>query len=416
VKKEDLFESLNDVKDAYVAEAGEQAPAAKRVHWARWGAVAACAAIAVFAGTRLGGPAGVAPTMPPAQSAQPTAPAATRRPGVGDLPLLEVADFSGAMGFEGYLAYSPEELVDRPPWDGEELDTLPVYKNQAPTDAAGAVTGDRSALEAQVREVAARLGITELTITDDVPTQEEIEKGMLPRSEPYAVTGRAEGVRITAFASQQVRVEFDPAWTLPDGTLIDESSDQALAAAGEQLKIVYAGLLDMAQPTVEVRGGDYTFRGERQDFQLYIYDAAGDLPERIAARDLKSAWFCADSGGELYIIWLDTYDLSEKTGDYPIITVQEATDLLCNGNYITTVPAEMPGEDKIVRTELIYRTERTAKYFMPYYRFLVEVDDPGVTSESAAALGLKTYGAYYVPAVAGEYLTELPVWDGSFNI
>ena len=29
--------------------------------------------------------------------------------------------------------------------------------------------------------------------------------------------------------------------------------------------------------------------------------------------------------------------------------------------------------------------------------------------------GLKTYGAYYVPAVQSEYLEGLPVWDGGFN-
>ncbi len=28
---------------------------------------------------------------------------------------------------------------------------------------------------------------------------------------------------------------------------------------------------------------------------------------------------------------------------------------------------------------------------------------------------LKTYGAYYVPAVSGEYISNMPAWDGSFN-
>jgi len=51
MKKEDLFETLNDVKDEYVSEAGERAPAKQRVHWVRWGAAAACLAVAVFAGT-----------------------------------------------------------------------------------------------------------------------------------------------------------------------------------------------------------------------------------------------------------------------------------------------------------------------------------------------------------------------------
>lgn len=46
---------------------------------------------------------------------------------------------------------------------------------------------------------------------------------------------------------------------------------------------------------------------------------------------------------------------------------------------------------------------------MPYYRFLVELP------QEARENGLKSYGAYYVLAVEEEYLTGLPVWDGSFN-
>ena len=35
--------------------------------------------------------------------------------------------------------------------------------------------------------------------------------------------------------------------------------------------------------------------------------------------------------------------------------------------------------------------------------------------ELAEEDGLQTFGAYYVPAVEGRFLTNLPVWDGSFN-
>lgn len=45
---------------------------------------------------------------------------------------------------------------------------------------------------------------------------------------------------------------------------------------------------------------------------------------------------------------------------------------------------------------------------MPYYCFYVELPEEERD-------GLKTYGAYYVPAVEKEYLTNMPLWDGSFN-
>ena len=96
-------------------------------------------------------------------------------------------------------------------------------------------------------------------------------------------------------------------------------------------------------------------------------------------------------------------------GDYPVITAGEARELLAEGHYLTSVPYEMPGEEYIRRVELIYRTGTQEEVFMPYYRFYAQL--PQEKRED----GLNTYGAYYVPAVSGEYLTELPTWDGSFN-
>jgi hypothetical protein len=63
----------------------------------------------------------------------------------------------------------------------------------------------------------------------------------------------------------------------------------------------------------------------------------------------------------------------------------------------------------VAKVELVYRTGGTEQYFMPYYRFYVEL--PDMEREN----GLKTYGAYYVPAVEGEYISNMPVWDGRFN-
>ena len=102
-------------------------------------------------------------------------------------------------------------------------------------------------------------------------------------------------------------------------------------------------------------------------------------------------------------------NLSDKVGDYPIISAEEATDLLLNGNYITTVPCSMPGQEYIAGVDLVYRSGKYEEYFMPYYRFYVELP------EQEQEDGLKDYGAYYIPAVLAEYLTNMPVWNGDFN-
>jgi len=109
-------------------------------------------------------------------------------------------------------------------------------------------------------------------------------------------------------------------------------------------------------------------------------------------------------------------DAAEKIGDYPIITAQEAQNLLLKGSYLTTVPSEyLTGgkitEEAIVKTELIYRTNQHEQTFMPYYRFYVEL---GELHPDHWPEGLINYGAYYVPAVEGEYLSGLPA-PGELN-
>ena len=101
--------------------------------------------------------------------------------------------------------------------------------------------------------------------------------------------------------------------------------------------------------------------------------------------------------------------MSVKIGDYPIINSEQAKELLLNGNYITTVPYEISEEKFIKKVELIYRTGEHEECFMPYYRFFVELP------EDERENGLKTYGAYYVPAVESSYISNMPVWDESFN-
>ena len=98
-------------------------------------------------------------------------------------------------------------------------------------------------------------------------------------------------------------------------------------------------------------------------------------------------------------------------GDYPIIDVGKARELLLDGHYITNVPYELPGENYIAKAELVYRVGELETYYMPYYRFYVEVPE----EEGIAGEGTKTYGAYYVPAVESTYISNMPVWDGRFN-
>ena len=169
----------------------------------------------------------------------------------------------------------------------------------------------------------------------------------------------------------------------------------------------------MDDSQISISGGDYNIYFQ-QSYDIYFYDAGRDDIEQIINYNFYTIRFCCDDDGKLFLIWIYHPDLSLKVGDYPIITVDEAERLLSAGNYITTVPYEMPGINYVKKVELIYRTSSWEQYFMPYYRFYVELPDadmPVGTSKN----GIKTYGAYYVPAVEGRYLTDMPVWNGQFN-
>lgn len=124
-------------------------------------------------------------------------------------------------------------------------------------------------------------------------------------------------------------------------------------------------------------------------------------------------FFPGDNGNLNAISMGDGLLLSEKLGDYPVISADEATERLIAGNYQTSVPSAFTGKENIGKIELVYRTGRLEEVLLPYYRFYVLLPDS--INTAGADNGLKTYGAYYVPAIADEYIADMPTYDGSFN-
>lgn len=92
-----------------------------------------------------------------------------------------------------------------------------------------------------------------------------------------------------------------------------------------------------------------------------------------------------------------------------MINQEEARNLLLEKHYITSVSEELPDEKYIAYSELVYRKGIWDETFMPYYKFLVELPF------EEAGNGLKSYGAFYVPAVESEFIKDMPLWDGRLN-
>ena len=159
-------------------------------------------------------------------------------------------------------------------------------------------------------------------------------------------------------------------------------------------------------------GGDYDIY-LRQYYYISFYCAEGDDTQKIINYNFNKIYFSPDDSGRLFFIRIDRANLSDKVGDYPIITVEKAEELLKAGKYVTSMPHTFNGEENIAKVELIYRNAPWDKYYMPYYRFYVET--PYEEMGDMKKYGLKEYGAYYVPAVEERYISNMPLWDGSFN-
>ncbi len=386
MKNERLLELLGQVDETYIKEAapdftryggdvvkkdnkksGRACDNSKqnsqpRYSWQKWGVIAAALALVLFLGIMLKEQLGRQADI------------------TGELPLLTIATNYEGNGFEGLMAYDVSELVNANPWN-EDLDIkeLPVYRNTFTFNENWEIIGTGAINEKEfVEEIRERLGeLTGVEITTNIPTIAQLT--------------------------------FDPALKLPEGYNFNYHAPYSdMKAVAEYFMDEYDSLISMEKPVINIYDGDYDIYG-RQGYSIAFYEGAGDILEQIINYNFNQIKFTCDEEGCLWIVNVNKADLSEKMGDYPIISATEAKELLLNGNYITTVPEEVAGEQYVVSVELVYRSGITEEVFMPYYRFLVEL--PGYECEN----GLKTYGAFYVPAVEAEYISNMPVWDGRFN-
>jgi len=203
---------------------------------------------------------------------------------------------------------------------------------------------------------------------------------------------------------------YSVGFPLPNGYSFayDNTSYEQAMEITEYLFSEYGSFTGITEPGYNLFA-DYTYSGVLTRLYTAAFENAGSLTERVLNFNFSNIRFRASDMGGLGGISYTKTDLSQKVGDYPIITADEARQLLLDKHYITTVPEELPDEEYIAHVELIYRTSPRDTVFMPYYKFFVEM--PTMQAEN----GLKTFGVFYVPAVRGEFLEKMPLWDGSFN-
>lgn len=314
------------------------------------------------------------------------------------LPIITLSSASeGGWGYEGYMAYDIADLVSANPWrEGAEVATLPVYQNVSLRESNAPLLNE---MQAVLSETASRLSLDTSEFENGHVEDDGVE---------ITLVGKSDAVHISVDTSLGVTVHFKEGVVLPsDYHFSHYSTYQEMCAVADYLQHEYRTLIAFADPQVNIYGGNYTIYGD-QGYHLEFFNNAATLTEALQNYHFERVGFYCDDEGRLSFIRLFRYDLSKKMGDYPLITASEAKQALLRGEYITSVPHDLTGEETVAKVELIYRTGRNEKYYLPYYRFYVEIPDSGNRAP------LKEYGTYYVPAVQARYL-NVTTWDGSFN-
>lgn len=345
---------------------------------------------------------------------------------IGDeeLPKISIGQFNTeGSGFEGLMAYDIKELVNENPWnENVEISTLPVFKNKLEYNERGILENpDIKAMRKRLDETIRLLKINpkEIEIRDDYPSEEEIkeitEKLELTGGELTdeffninQIYGENEKYEITVYNDLSTMIKFKAKDPLLKNYYIDyDSTYEDVYKTAQYVSEEYKNLLEMGEATINIYGGDYTYDGE-QRFHISFFDGKGSLEDKIINYNLNYTEFFFDEEDKLGNVTINKPNLSQKIGNYPIISSKEAEKLLIDNKYITNVPKDFPGQEYIKKVELVYRGQYEEN-FVPYYLFYVELNE--IQEDN----GLKTYGAYYVPAVEGEYIDNMDIMDGKFN-
>jgi hypothetical protein len=395
MRAEKLLDEIGLIDNGIIQEADSYTKIkSAKYSWLKWGgAIAACAAVAAIA------------MFVPQQAEN-----------YPELPSLTIGKDTGTYGFEGYMAYDIEDLGNGNPWvENSNIKTLPVFQNPTVYDENGKPIAGLSAdkMTAMAKETADLMGLTIESITI-FPTAEDLkreqDKGEQADATPQKAAAICGAVTIEVAPGGEITIRYEDSGVALPGeynfTQYDETERQAENVM-QYLISEYNAVVGMESPSPALFG-DYTYDGQRI-FRYSAFECAGTLEEKILGYNFNRIGFYPNEEGKLWIIRRYKADLSQKIGDYPIISAAEARQLLLEKSYITTVPEELPDEKYISRVELIYRTGIGDEVFMPYYRFYVEM--PTMARDN----GLKTFGAFYVPAVKAEFINNFPLWDGGFN-
>lgn len=396
----DMLNAMTDVDGKHILSAEKKHVSKKRIFIGTVSAVAAAAVIAVSIGI--------------VDKVNKNEPVIIDE----NLPMLDAELVNAGMGFEG-VDYA--HIENGNPWtENMNFKTLPVYRSPI-------FNQDHELMMNMLQTAAEALGydFSEMEIDNDAMTDEkknritEQFKGYGASEEEiiYFIKNVSTQSNITA-SNDDMYMSIDSVyhihivWSniedienegldIPDEYKPSaEPSREELEKAGEYVINTYPELFNINNPVFN------PYSEYERSAEFY---SGGSDKEKFHNFNFNHVHISFNNAGKVGVIGIDTDRGFEKIGDYPIITPEEAKEMLYNGNYLTTITNyKIKGGEEITRVELMYKNRPGYEYAMPYYRMLVKLTDEDLGINSPEIYGGVTYGAYYVPAVEAKYLNNLP--------
>ncbi|MBR5805578.1 MAG: hypothetical protein IKY30_02245 [Oscillospiraceae bacterium] len=315
-------------------------------------------------------------------------------------------------GFEGFLYYDISELDTKNGFDENiAIDTLPVYTFSSM---------DNEDIKTEFNRILDATGMTE---NDIIRTKFEwielmqdgdrkVISNTLYTDTPHKPTERCQLYWINVELTEGY-IEIKPQRSEIDVFLYDDlpEDDRLIGsyAAKNYTHILGNNLKSYVY-------SDYNIYGEQHHSPHYVFNNTDNYAQYIFN----------STAGATYVWHLDTLMWSEHdkgenihfqytadgaytpAGELTAITWQEALNMFYNGQYLSTVPQQIPTDTVVSKIELVYKeppyyppADYQSGYALPFYKFYVEL--PSMTFETDKGT-LKNYGVYYVCAIHPDYV------------
>lgn len=248
------------------------------------------------------------------------------------------------------------------------------------------------------------------SILDRVVKLMQVKKPLLSYKEQGVTAECENGVIITVTHDGIINIRFKEITS-------EESSVNGKGGVDDGQKLIkelndrYQKLLGMRNPVWYYAPGKQW--GNSECGVYYVFDDKGSAREKAINWHLHYAAFYIDGNNSLVQLTIYNYFCtSEYMGDYPIITMDKAKELLFAGHYYTSckeeyLKSESIGDKDIVKADIVYLVD-DQEFYQPYYKFYVELDKEKIDIGSDE----KVYGTFFVPAVNGEYLSDYNIFMG----